>query len=177
MRRAVFGSPDAAELIPGLYVGAAPSRRAARLMARKGITYAVDLRSDAGPDARWPATVRTSNYPLLEYEAPGVRALHEIGQRVAARINAGDGVYVHCRAGVQRAPMVACAVLLHLGWSLAAAYDLVSSRRTVTAMSEAQLTVLRELEGTLPKPPSLDTAYGEDSRLNNRVSLEVPHII
>jgi hypothetical protein len=70
----------------------------------------------------------------------------EITKQIASLIESGETVYVHCRAGVQRAPMVACAVLVQMGWSLADAFRLVSSRRGITAMNEVQLAVLRNLD-------------------------------
>jgi protein-tyrosine phosphatase len=74
--------------------------------------------------------------------------LGAISQQVAALIEAGEIVYVHCRAGIQRAPLVACAVLLQMGWKLPDAFRLVSSRRSVAAMTDAQMAVLRELNTT-----------------------------
>jgi protein-tyrosine phosphatase len=151
-----FAAPDAVEVIPGLHMGAAPSRRAARAIARAGVSYAVDLR--AGPERRspWPPTVQTFSCPLEEYEAPSVGALIGISKQVAALIEAGEIVYVHCRAGIQRAPLVACAVLIQMGWKLPDAFRLVSSRRAVAAMSDDQLAVLRELEAEAAsaRPPA-----------------------
>jgi protein-tyrosine phosphatase len=102
-------------------------------------------RGDTVADGIWPDDVLTHSYPLVEYEAPDVAKLCEVSSHVASLIAQGEVVYVHCRAGVQRAPLVACAVLIQMGWSLPDAYRSVSSRRGVTAMSEDQLTVLRAL--------------------------------
>jgi protein-tyrosine phosphatase len=150
-----FGAVDAVEVIPGLRMGAAPSRRAARRLARAGVTHAVDLRGHETAMAVtvWPEDVFTHSYPLTEYEAPDVAELRQVSIDVAGLIAQGEVVYVHCRAGIQRAPTVACAVLVQMGWSLADAYRVVSSRRTVAAMSEQQLAVLRQLAdlvGPLP---------------------------
>jgi hypothetical protein len=142
----LFAPPDAVEIIPGLHMGAAPSRRAARAIAAAGVSYAVDLRADVSVGkSPWPDAVQVFSCPLLEYEAPDLAALLGITRQIAALIESGEIVYVHCRAGVQRAPMVACSVLVQMGWNLADAFRLVSSRRGVTAMNEPQLAVLREL--------------------------------
>jgi Dual specificity phosphatase, catalytic domain len=142
----LFAPPDTVEVIPGLHVGAAPSRRAARAIARAGVSYAVDLRAKPGGESPWPASVQTLSCPLEEYEAPSLDALNRISKQVTALIEAGEIVYVHCRAGIQRAPLVACAVLLQMGWKLPDAFRLISSRRVVAAMSDAQVAVLRELD-------------------------------
>lgn len=128
-------------------MGAAPSRRAARAIARCGVSYAVDLRAKPVGASTWPPTVQTFSCPFEEYEAPDLAALSAISKQIAALIESGEIVYVHCRAGVQRAPLVACAVLVNMGWTLGNAVRLVSTRRAVAAMTESQLAVLREMEG------------------------------
>ncbi len=117
-----------------------------RSLVRAGISYVVDLRE--GPSASpWPTTVSVLHRPLAEYEAPDVASLHRVGAEVAMLVDRGEVVYVHCRAGVQRGPLVACATLMQMGWALSDAYRIVVARRAATAMSEAQLGVLRDLDG------------------------------
>jgi protein-tyrosine phosphatase len=146
-----FAAPDAVEVIPGLHMGAAPSRRVARTMTRAGVSCAVDLRVDRDGTSPWPKPVRTFSYPLAEYGAPSVETLARISKDVAELIENGEIVYVHCRAGVQRAPMVACAVLMQMGWPLASAYRFVASRRSVAALTEEQLQTLKSLDLDLTK--------------------------
>jgi Dual specificity phosphatase, catalytic domain len=157
----LFAPPDAVEIIPGLHMGAAPSRRAARAIAAAGVSYAVDLRADVSVGSSpWPDTVQVFSCPLLEYEAPDLPALLGITRQIASLIDSGEIVYVHCRAGVQRAPMVACAVLVHMGWDLPDAFRLVSSRRGITAMNEAQLAVLRELSAEVARAGAAPASRG-----------------
>ncbi len=149
----LFAAPDAVEVIPGLHMGAAPSRRAVRAIARCGVSYAVDLRAKPVGASTWPPTVQTFSCPFEEYEAPDLAALSAISKQIAALIESGEIVYVHCRAGVQRAPLVACAVLVNMGWTLGDAVRLVSTRRAVAAMTESQLAVLREMETSVTSVP------------------------
>jgi protein-tyrosine phosphatase len=132
-------------------MGAAPSRRVARLMTRAGVSCAVDLRADRDGGSPWPEAVRSFSYPLAEYGAPPVGTLNDISKHVSELIHGGEIVYVHCRAGVQRAPMVACAVLMQMGWPLADSYRLVASRRSIAALTEEQLETLKSLELDLAK--------------------------
>jgi protein-tyrosine phosphatase len=152
-----FGGVDAVEVIPGLRIGAAPSRRAVRRLVRAGVTHAIDLRGreDAAHVTIWPEGVFTDSYPLEEYEAPDIAELRQVSSDVASLVAQGEVVYIHCRAGIQRAPTVACAVLLQMGWSLADAYRVVSSRRAVAAMSEEQLAVLRQFGDLVGRPPAV----------------------
>jgi atypical dual specificity phosphatase len=154
-----LGGVDAVEVIPGLRMGAAPTRRAARKLAHAGVTHAIDLRGqeDAAAVTIWPQDVFTHSYPLEEYKAPDIVELQQVSSDIASLIAQGEVVYVHCRAGIQRAPTVACAVLMQMGWSLADAYRVVRSCRAVTAMSEDQLGVLRQF-GDLGGRASIVTA-------------------
>jgi protein-tyrosine phosphatase len=166
MRRGgYFAAPDAAEVLPGLYVGAQPGRRAARALAKEGVTQAVDLRSDDTAASRWPAKVATAHFPLAEYTAPNVETLDRLSKDVATLIQQGEVVYLHCRAGVQRAPMVACAVLLQMGWSLPDAFQLVTKRRAVAAFSDAQVAVLRDLRLRLQADLSAQAKQAEDGQI------------
>jgi hypothetical protein len=150
MRRGgYFAPPDAVEVVPGLRVGAAPSGRAAKTLSRAGVTYAIDLRLDGKGPSPWPESVQILSYPLPEYGAPSVITLDRISREVAALIQAGEIAFVHCRAGVQRAPMVACAILMQMGWQLADSYRVVSSRRSTAELTEAQLETLKALEMSL----------------------------
>ena len=144
----LFAPPDAVEVIPGLHLGAAPSRRAARALTWSGVSYAIDLRTGGVRGSPWPESVQTFSCPLAEYEAPAPATLRAISRQIAALIAYGEIVYVHCRAGVQRAPTVACAVLMQMGWRLPDAFRLVGSRRSVAALSETQLKALKRTGAT-----------------------------
>lgn len=56
---------------------------------------------------------------------------------LAALDEAQSKVYIHCAAGVHRAPMMTLAVLRTLGWSLKDAKDLIQHRRYVVDFAEA----------------------------------------
>jgi protein-tyrosine phosphatase len=140
--------PSVVEIVPGLHIGALPTKRVVRRLVRAGVTHAVDLRvlDAASEGIRWPHGVVRLHRPLIEFAAPSVDTLTLVSSDVAHLVQQGQVVFVHCREGVQRAPMVACAALLRMGWSLAEAHRLVSARRPVMAMSDGQFRVLRQLE-------------------------------
>ncbi|MBJ7596308.1 MAG: dual specificity protein phosphatase family protein [Candidatus Dormibacteraeota bacterium] len=119
------------------------------MMVRAGVSCVVDLRAAGRPDSPWPDEVQVLACPLAEYAAPDVATVAEISRQVALLIEGGGVAFLHCRAGVQRAPLVACSVLMQMGWGLPAAFRLVASRRTQSAMSDQQLEVLRTLERRL----------------------------
>jgi protein-tyrosine phosphatase len=144
-RGGYFAAPDAVEVLPGLQIGAEPGRRAVRALTKTGITRVVDLRYESTPASQWPRSVTVVRYPLPEYAAPSLDTLDQLSKLVVGLIQQGDNVYLHCRAGVQRAPLIACAVLVQMGWQVPAALQRITTRRGVATFSKAQLEVLGEL--------------------------------
>jgi protein-tyrosine phosphatase len=58
-------------------------------------------------------------------------------------------VFVHCAAGVHRAPMMALALLGSMGWGLNDAMELIEGRRPVADFAEVYVeSVERFLNGT-----------------------------
>jgi protein-tyrosine phosphatase len=55
---------------------------------------------------------------------------------IQALDQAGSKLFVHCAAGVHRAPMMTLAILRALGWSLEAARDLLEARRPVVDLAD-----------------------------------------
>lgn len=53
-------------------------------------------------------------------------------------------LYIHCAAGVHRAPMMALAILRATGWSLMDAADLLLSRRNVVDLADVYVRSVEE---------------------------------
>jgi hypothetical protein len=137
--------PDAARVIPGLWVGSAPSVRQARRLANGGISVVVDLRREGGAPTTWPETVRVVQIPFEDHGTPTVGEVSSAASRISRLLRDGEEVLVHCRAGLERSPTIVCAVLMLQGWSLADAYRRVAEARAGAAPTEGQLGVLRSL--------------------------------
>lgn len=135
------------EVIPGLHMGAAPSRWRARFLAKNGVTHAVDLRDADTKRPRWPASVQYVNLPLTDGVAPATAALDHVRDEVAQLVETGAIVYLYCRAGVQRTPLVVCAVLMQMGWPLADAHRLLLERQRGMQLTDDHMAVLRGLDG------------------------------
>jgi protein-tyrosine phosphatase len=57
-------------------------------------------------------------------------------------------IFIHCAAGIHRAPMMALAVLGSMGWSLEDAMELIEARRPVADLAEVYVeSVERFLDG------------------------------
>jgi len=60
-------------------------------------------------------------------------------------LNEPDGrLYIHCAAGVHRAPMMTLAVLRALGWPLEKARDLIQTRRYVVDFADVYVLSVEE---------------------------------
>jgi protein-tyrosine phosphatase len=86
---------------------------------------------------------------LVDHGTPTLDALREAATAVSDLVKQGHGVLVHCHAGVERTPMVVCAALMMMGWSLTDAYQRVLEVRSVSAPTDGQLTTLRALAAEL----------------------------
>jgi Dual specificity phosphatase, catalytic domain len=140
----MFRSPqDAARVIPGLSMGSAASARHAARLMRDGIDCVVDLREEGSGVFRWPPEVLVRRVPLVDHGTPSADELRAAAATVSSLVGQGHEVLVHCHAGIERTPMVVCAALVMMGWSLTDAYQRVLEVRPEAAPTDGQLGVLR----------------------------------
>lgn len=100
---------------------------------------------ESGRRATWFA-VPDLHAPTVAEVAPLVASLH-------ARVMAGEGVLVHCGAGIGRAGTVAAAVLLSLGVALPDALEqIAASRPGAGPQADVQVELLEALAP--PRPPT-----------------------
>ena len=124
-------------------MGSAPATRQAGRLARDGIDCVVDLREEGADVGHWPPEVVVRHVPLVDHGAPTVAELRDAAATVSTLVSEGHEVLVHCHAGIERTPMVVCAALVMLGWSLRDAYQRVLEVRPEAAPTDGQLGVLR----------------------------------
>jgi len=141
------GRVDAARVVPGLWVGAAPSHRQAQQLVREGIDAVVDLRIE-GAEKVWPPGVELIRVGLQDHGSPTVDELRAAAQAVSDLMRRGREVLVHCHAGLERGPSVACAALVLQGWPLNEAFRRVAASRPRALPTEGQLAALRGLAET-----------------------------
>jgi protein-tyrosine phosphatase len=135
--------PDAARVIPGLSMGSAASARHAARLTRDGIDCVVDLREEGADIGHWPPEVLVRHVPLVDHGTPSAEELRDAAATVSSLVGQGHDVLVHCHAGLERTPMVVCAALVMMGWSLTDAYQRVLEVRPEAAPTDGQLGILR----------------------------------
>jgi protein-tyrosine phosphatase len=103
-------------------------------VARAGVTHIIDMQIEFddtalaephGIDVLWNAIDDDFQPKPAKVFQRGVEFA------ITALDQPGTKVFIHCAAGVHRAPMMALALLCSLSWKLEAAMDLIQTRRPV----------------------------------------------
>jgi predicted protein tyrosine phosphatase len=131
-------------LTAGLAVARAPRSHEWRRISAAGISAVVDLRAEA-LDTGQLALAHGIEYlrlPVMEHDVPTEAELLQVTDWICERLAQDKAVLVHCRAGMGRSPLVACAALVRRGDSLATAYDLLRRARPWASMTEVQASLL-----------------------------------
>jgi protein-tyrosine phosphatase len=116
-------------------------------LAREGITHIIDMQiefddtdlaADHGIAVLWNGTDDDFEPKPADLFRRGV----DFAQAALAGENAK--LFIHCAAGVHRAPMMALAVLGAMGWDLEDAMDLIESRRAAADFADVYVRSVEE---------------------------------
>jgi protein-tyrosine phosphatase len=108
-------------------------------VAGSGVTHIIDMQIEfddtnlAGPHA-----IEVLWNPIDDDFQPKPPAIFQRGVEFATEALEQDEtkLFIHCAAGVHRAPMMALAVLCSLGWTPAAAQELIEKERPVVDFAD-----------------------------------------
>jgi len=108
-------------------------------VAREGITHIIDMQIefDDTPLAEEHEIAVLWNPTDDDFEMKPAE-LFERGVEFAKKALDEDGtkVFIHCAAGVHRAPMMTLAVLASMGWDVDEAMELIEARRPVADFAD-----------------------------------------
>jgi protein-tyrosine phosphatase len=108
-------------------------------VSRAGITHIIDMQIefDDTPLAQ-PHGIAVCWNPVDDDFEPKPAAVFErgVGFALAALEKDGAKLFVHCAAGVHRAPMMTLALLSVMGWAVEDAMDLIEGRRPVADFAD-----------------------------------------
>jgi protein-tyrosine phosphatase len=120
-------------------------------VADEGITHIIDMQIefDDTPLAAGHAITVLWNPTDDDFEPKPAELLRRgVEFAESALREPGAKVFIHCAAGVHRAPMMALAVLGSMGWTLGDAMELIGGRRPVADFAEVYVqSVERFLKG------------------------------
>ncbi len=93
-------------------------------------------------------------HPIADFHLPEIAEFSDLIQSLAGRLNAGESITVHCRAGIGRSGMVAACVLIALGHTATNAIAAVSDARGVSIPDTVEQADFISLFGQLFKSDS-----------------------
>lgn len=128
---------------PQLYVGPQFNAIGKRVLEREGITAVVNLRTEFDDAAHGLAFPHYCYLPTIDDDSPSVEHFQRGVDFVATQIAAGGKVYIHCKAGVGRAPTLAAAYFIAQGDSLDAAIARIKQTRPFITITPPQMAALR----------------------------------
>jgi protein-tyrosine phosphatase len=116
-------------------------------VARAGVTHILDMQIefDDTPLAV-PLGITVLWNPIdddFQPKSPEVFQ-HGVDFALEALDQEGSKLFVHCAAGVHRAPMMTLAILCSLSWKLADALQLIESRRPVVDFADVYVNSVKE---------------------------------
>ena len=115
-------------------------------VVRAGATHILDMQIefDDTPLATPHGIVVLWN-PIDDDFQPKSSEVFELGVDFALQAldEEGTKLFVHCAAGVHRAPMLTLAILCSLGWDLAAALQLIETRRPVVDFADVYVNSVK----------------------------------
>lgn len=134
------------EVTPQLYVGPQFREPGKRFLQAKGINACVNMRIERDDALLGLALDKYLHLPTIDDDAPSIEHLEKGVAFIREVIQAGGKVYIHCGAGVGRAPSMAAAYLMSEGYSLEEALALIRKPRPFIAITAPQMEQLRHFE-------------------------------
>jgi protein tyrosine phosphatase (PTP) superfamily phosphohydrolase (DUF442 family) len=116
-------------------------------VAQAGITHIIDMQIefDDTPLAAQHEIAVLWNPTDDDFEPkPAVIFQRGVAFALDALEDAEGKVFIHCAAGVHRAPMMALALLGSMGWDLGKAMELIQGKRPVADFAEVYVTSVKK---------------------------------
>jgi hypothetical protein len=145
---AVTGVPllKFSQVTPQLYVGPQFTAPGKRLLEQQGINGCVNLRIERDDAQFGLALPRYLYLPTIDDDAPSVEHMEQGVAFIREVISGGGKVYIHCAAGVGRAPSMAAAYLMAEGLTLDEALSKIRKVRPFIYITPPQMERLQRLD-------------------------------
>ncbi|MBN1580955.1 MAG: dual specificity protein phosphatase family protein [Anaerolineae bacterium] len=139
--RRLTGAPirRVSQITPQLHVGGQYKRRGWPRLAARGVTAVVNMRIEFDDQKAGIAPKAYLHLPTVDDDAPSLAHLRQGVEFIRKNIDAGGGVYVHCKSGVGRAATMAVAYLIDAGLSSDEAWSMVRKARPFVKPTPVQL--------------------------------------
>ena len=134
-----------------LYVGPQHRKNGKGALLQAGVTHIVNMRSEFDDSAHGLTLGDAPPYgychlPTVDDEPISAEHVAEGIAFIASAIEGGGKVYIHCSAGVGRAPSMAAAYLISKGYGMEDAFALIRNVRPFIRPTPKQLDALKRFE-------------------------------
>ena len=156
-----------------IYVGPQHRANGKRALEHAGITHIINMRSEFD-DESYGLTLgddRSDNYcylPTIDDDPISAEHIERGIAFIDSAIEGGGKVYIHCSAGVGRAPSMAAAFLISRGYSTEEALGLIRQARPFIKPTAVQMSALKLFESKVRQREMISDAYssGERTQMN-----------
>jgi len=139
--RFITGAPiqRLSQITPQLHISGQHQGRGWKTLSKRGITAMVNMRTEFDDQAAGIAPPRYMHLKIIDNTPPTLEHLQAGSDFIAQEIKQGGKVYIHCAAGVGRAPTMAAAYLVSTGRSPAEAWTQIRKVRPFIRPTPAQI--------------------------------------
>ena len=144
----VTGVPLArfSRITPQVWVGPQYRWWGKRALERQGLTAGVNLRIEYDDAAHGLALTNYCHLPTVDDAAIAPEHFDKGVNFIRDQVAQGGKVYIHCKAGVGRAPTMAAAYFIAEGMTTDEAINLIKQARPFITITPAQMEALRVYE-------------------------------
>lgn len=134
------------QVTPQLFVGSQYNLLGKRMLEQRGINSCVNMRIERDDAKQGLALTQYLHLPTIDDDAPTIEHLQKGVVFIQEAIQSGGKVYIHCSAGVGRAPTMAAAYLISQGHTLNEALVLIRKARPFITITPPQMAQLQHFE-------------------------------
>lgn len=136
-------------ITPEIYVGPQYKLGGKQRLEQAGIQYSVNMRVEFDDAEHGLDLKNYCHLPTVDDMSPSVEHLQKGIAFISDAVNGGGKVYIHCSAGVGRAPTMAAAYFLSQGHNLDEAIGMIKRVRPFINIMAPQMESLRQLDASL----------------------------
>jgi hypothetical protein len=140
------------QVTPQLYVGSQFKKPGKLLLQQRGFTGSVNMRIEKDDAALGLALAQYLHLPTVDDDAPSIEHLDKGIDFIRQVVQSGGKVYIHCGAGVGRAPTMAAAYLIAEGYTLDQALAMIRKARPFITITPPQMAQLEQFERHFHQP-------------------------
>ena len=133
-------------ITPLVYVGPQFRKSGMNMLQQTGFRHLVNLRIEFDDAEHGLELENYCHLPTIDDAAISKEHLRQGIEFIHGAVEQGEKVYIHCSAGVGRAPTLAAAYFISRGMTLADALSLVKQARPFINITPPQMELLRTLE-------------------------------